>query len=416
MSKRVRFEGKSSLTTSVETMKAATTIVAKSRREPELPLIAHLIYRLDMGGLENGLVNLINRIPDSRYRHAVICLTDETEFRNRIQRKDVQIIALHKRPGKDLLLHLRVWRALRKIRPALVHTRNLAAFEYVLPATLAGVRCRIHSEHGRDVNDIDGTSLKYRVLRRLLAPLVHRFIPLSLDLRDYLQHSVGIPSKKLRPIANGVDSSLFRPAAAGRATLPVAGFAPPGTFVIGTVGRMEAVKDPLTLARAFVQLLEKPGARDRLRLVMIGDGSLGNEVEAILRSSDSWTLAWLPGRRNDVPDLLRAMDLFVLPSIGEGISNAILEAMASGLPIVATQVGGNSQLVVHGETGLLVPPQDPGLMAAAISTYLHDERTLRLHGRAARMRAEVNFSIERMVEEYDSVYREMLGERRAPAT
>src|SRR5207237_9166164 len=135
----------------------------------------------------------------------------------------------------------------------------------------------------------------------------------------------------------------------------------------GTVGRMQEVKDQLTLARAFVELLQRsPQAATRLRLVMVGDGPLRKQVADILNQAGWGALAWLPGERDDVPQIMRGFDLFVLPSLAEGISNTILEAMASGLPVVATSVGGNAELVESGRTGQLVPRSDPEAMAHAI--------------------------------------------------
>ena len=176
------------------------------------PLIAHVIYRLDVGGLENGLVNIINRIPAERYRHAIISLTDISEFRQRISRQDVALFALHKRPGNDIAMLVKLWRIFRDLRPDIVHSRNLAAMEAQLPAWLAGVPCRIHGEHGRDVFDLDGTSRKYRWVRRLYRPLIHRYIALSQELNDYLRIKVGVKKSRLHTICNGVDVERFRPA------------------------------------------------------------------------------------------------------------------------------------------------------------------------------------------------------------
>jgi sugar transferase (PEP-CTERM/EpsH1 system associated) len=160
------------------------------------PLIAHVIYRLDVGGLENGLVNIINRIPEDRYRHVIISLTDVSEFQQRITRNDVSCIAIHKRPGNDIGMLWKLWRIFRDLRPAIVHSRNLAALEAQFPAWLAGVPCRMHGEHGRDVFDLDGTSRKYRWVRRLYQPLVHRYVPLSQELADYLSNQVGVAGRK----------------------------------------------------------------------------------------------------------------------------------------------------------------------------------------------------------------------------
>ena len=113
------------------------------------PLIAHVIYRFGIGGLENGLVNLINNMPAGRYRHAIICLTDYTDFRNRLKSQDIPVIAVHKRDGKDFSAYVRLWKIFRKLRPDFVHTRNLGTVDVAIPAALAGVRYRIHGEHGR---------------------------------------------------------------------------------------------------------------------------------------------------------------------------------------------------------------------------------------------------------------------------
>jgi sugar transferase (PEP-CTERM/EpsH1 system associated) len=377
-------------------------------RQARPPLVAHIIYRLDVGGLENGLVNLINHLPEDRFRHAIICLADYSNFRRRIRRRDVALFALYKPPGKSLGVHFELWRLLCELRPDIVHTRNLAALEGVVPAALAGVPLRIHSEHGRDMGDLDGSSPKHRLLRRLFRPFVHHYIALSADLEGYLRRGVGIPAGRVSHIYNGVDVQRFRPAE-GREPLPHPDFRDPELFIVGTVGRMQPVKDQLTLTRAFIQLVRAvPEARRRLRLVIAGDGALRAQALDSLEQAGLAGLAWLPGARDDVPRLMRGLDLFVLPSLAEGISNTILEAMASGLPVVATRVGGNPELVDEGRTGRLVPPSDPAAMAEAIGAYFADPATARAHGREARRIAEGRFSLEAMVRGYGEVYERLL--------
>jgi glycosyltransferase involved in cell wall biosynthesis len=141
---------------------------------------------------------------------------------------------------------------------------------------------------------------------------------------------------------------------------------------------------------------------------MVGDGALREPARSILESAGLADAAWLPGEREDVPDLLRAMDVFVLPSLAEGISNTILEAMASGLPIVATDVGGNYELVDQDKTGFLVPRNDPAALADAIRVYVDDPDLRRRHGAAARKRSEDEFSIDTMVQRYQDIYDEFL--------
>jgi sugar transferase (PEP-CTERM/EpsH1 system associated) len=377
-----------------------------------VPVIAHVIYQLAIGGLENGLVNVINRIPEDQYRHAIICLTDYTDFRNRIKNPNVEVHVLHKRPGKDLGLYVKLWRLFRRLKPDVVHTRNLTTLESQLPALLAGVPHRIHGEHGRDMHDLDGTSMKYQLLRRLFRPLIHRYVALSLDLKRYLQEQIGVPERKISNICNGVDTEKFTPASVQSKTVLPADFSGADKIIIGTVGRMETVKDQTTLVHAFVRLAtEHPKGRASLRLIMVGDGALREPARSILEAADLAQSAWLPGEREDVPDLLRAIDVFVLPSLAEGISNTILEAMASGLPIVATDVGGNHELVDQGTTGFLVPRADPAALADAIRVYV-DHPDLRCrHGTNARKRSEDEFSIDTMVQRYRDIYDELLNTR-----
>jgi glycosyltransferase involved in cell wall biosynthesis len=144
---------------------------------------------------------------------------------------------------------------------------------------------------------------------------------------------------------------------------------------------------------------------------MVGAGPLKTEVERILAEAGASDLAWLPGERADVPGVLRGLDLFVLPSLAEGVSNTILEAMATGLPVVATRVGGNGELVEAGLTGELVPHAHPDALAEAILGYFRDPRLARRHGKAGHNRVERRFSLDRMVADYDSLYCRLLERR-----
>ena len=372
------------------------------------PLVAHVFYRFDVGGLENGVVNLINHMPAGAYRHAIIALTEVTDFQRRIQRDDVQCIALNKPPGHLYRLFPRLVRIFRELKPAIVHSRNLAALEVTVPARLAGVPVRIHGEHGRDVGDLDGSNKTYQWVRRFYNPFVSHWIALSRDLEGYLTGRVGIAQRKVTQIYNGVDAARFHPAdRAVSPALTLAGcpFRHPDHWLVGTVGRMQTVKDQTLLARAFIRVLEQaPELKPRLRLVMIGDGPLRSEAQALLDAAGVADLAWLPGERHDVPEVLRSLDCFVLPSLAEGISNTILEAMAAGLPVIATQVGGNPELVADGRTGMLVPPSDPEAMARAIIACATDPDQTRRMGQAGRAEVERRFSMEAMVGAYQGLY------------
>jgi sugar transferase (PEP-CTERM/EpsH1 system associated) len=379
------------------------------------PLIAHVVAHFGVGGLENGMINLLNHMPPDRYRHAIVCLDGYTDFRQRLQRDDVQFFALNKQSGKDLGLYGRLFRLLRELRPDLVHTRNLSALEGQFIAAAAGVRARVHGEHGRDVFDLHGKNRKYNLLRRLARPLVGHYITVSKDLANWLEHTVGVEPQRITQIYNGVDSVRFHPRQGERAPIGPDGFMTGGELLIGSVGRMAQVKDFPTLVRAFLRLLaDQPELRERLRLVIVGDGVSRAECLELLRAAHAGHLAWLPGERADVAEIMRALDVFVLPSLGEGISNTLLEAMASGLPVVATDVGGNPELVEQGLTGKLVPADDPAVMAQALFEYVSDREKMQAHGLAARKKIEACFSMKAMVASYLGVYDTVLGGEKIP--
>lgn len=373
------------------------------------PLIVHVLYRLQVGGLENGVINLVNQMPHDRYRHAVVCLTEATGFRQRIQRSDVAVYEMHKRPGQDFGLWGKLYRLFREIRPSVVHSRNIGCLEAQIPAWLAGVPCRVHGEHGWDVSDPDGSNRKYRWLRRLHAPLVHRFIALSRELEDYLVRRVGIAAAKVCRIYNGVDDTRFHP---GPGTALAEGFTAADSVVFGTVGRMHGVKDQVNLCQAFILLCQQnPVLAPRMRLVLVGDGPLREACRDLLDAAGLGAQAWLPGNQDQVAELMRAFDVFVLPSQAEGISNTILEAMASGLPVIATDVGGNRELVQDGQTGCLVPANDPQAMAQQMAAYAADPQRRAAQGDAGCKRVADQFSMARMLAAYGGVYDELMEKR-----
>ncbi len=381
-------------------------------RSTNKPLIAHVLFRLGTGGLENGLVNLINTLPDDKYRHAVICMTDYSDFRNRINSDAVQVYCLNKKPGQDFAVYVRLWRLLRHINPDILHTRNLSALEAQLPGLLAGVKCRIHGEHGRDIDDVDGTNWRYVMLRRLFRPLVQRYMPMSKDLEDWLIKQIKVPITKISQVYNGVDINRFNENDAKPLSLLPIEFRDPKLLLIGTVGRLDPVKDQLTLVQSFIHLVKAhPELSHKVRLVIVGSGILMPSLQILTQDADMEHLVWFAGERHDVADIMQTLDLFVLPSINEGISNTILEAMASALPVIATKVGGNPELVVDGQTGYLVLKQDPIAMAAAFKHYLLQPELLKLHGQAGRSRVISTFSLNRMMTDYMAIYDKLLVER-----
>lgn len=369
------------------------------------PLVLHVIHHLVTGGMENGLINIINQMPASHFRHAILCIEDYSDFRLRIQRSDVEVIALNRSQIGVWKMRADIYRLCRQLKPYILHTRNMSGLDAILSARLAGVRHCVHGEHGWDMNDLKGVQKKPIWLRRLHSPLINRYITVSAHLKSYLVDKVGIADSRISQIYNGVDSINFSPRTGVRSALGPEGFCNQDSFVIGTVGRMVPVKDQASLIRAFFRFLElHPQARERARLVMIGDGVMRQACLDIIKRADAESLVWLPGDRTDVAQLLPQFDVFALSSLAEGISNTILEAMATGLPVIATAVGGNVELVEHDSTGKLVPAEDVESMAQAFAAYFYDAELTKQHGLAGRQCVEAKFSMPAMINAYMSVY------------
>lgn len=382
------------------------------------PLVAHVVHRLAIGGLENGVVNLVNHMPAARFRHAIVCLAGfDPAFRSRITRPDVQVVSLDKRPGKDLGAYARMWRALRRLRPDIVHTRNLGTIDMQWMAAAAGVRARVHGEHGWEASDPAGLDPRNLRIRRACRPVIRRYVPMSRDLAEWLRRDVCVRPDRIRQAYNGVDTSRFVPAPPPRAErrFPAdwpASFRDEGVLVVGTVGRLDPVKNQVALLEAVAAgRTGHPEVGERVRLVIAGDGPLRAVLQARAVELGLRERVWLAGSRNDTPDILRSFDVFVLPSVNEGISNTILEAMATGLPVVAGRVGGNPELVVDGATGALYDPSVATGLQDALLPYLREAALREAHGRAGRKRAVSEFSLDAMVARYVDLYDELLSER-----
>ena len=371
--------------------------------------ILHVVYRFDIGGLENVIVQLINRLPADRFEHAVMALTEVTDFRRRVTRADVEFISLHKPPGHAFSLYPRIYRWMRAWRPDVVHTCNLAALEVTPLAWLAGVPVRVHAEHGWDVTDPVGASRKNQLIRRVYKRFVSQYVAVSQDLQRYLTGPAGIAANKVALIPNGVDTDTFAPgvdtSSGSRETIAGCPFDLDQCWLIGTVGRLQTVKNQIALARAFVQLMARhPAARRDLRLLIIGEGPARAQIESILAEGGVTDLAWLPGARNDVAAILRRLHCFVLPSLAEGTSCTLQEAMAAALPVVATAVGGTPDLVQAGVTGKLVKPDDDEALADALWSYYSDQTVAVKHGRSGRERIVAGYALAGMTASYAALF------------
>jgi sugar transferase (PEP-CTERM/EpsH1 system associated) len=369
------------------------------------PHVVHVLDSLQVGGTENGVVNLARAL-DGGFRQSVLAVTAGGPLAARLP-PEVAVHVLGKRPGLDLRAVGRLAGLLRRLGPDIVHSRNWGALDAVVAARLARVPVVIHGEHGREAADPRGLDARRNRIRRLLSPLVTRFVAVSRDLGRWLVDTVGIPRDKVTVICNGVDTERF--AEGDRASARRLLGLPLDTVAIGTVGRLDPVKDQLGLLEAFGALPpEVPMA-----LVVVGEGPCRGALAERAACPDVTGRVHLLGERRDVPALLAGLDVFALPSIAEGISNTVLEAMATGLPVVATRVGGNPEMVEDGVTGALVPAGDRPALARALAAYVADPHLRQLHGKAGRQRVVEAWSLPAMAARYAALYRETLAGRDA---
>ncbi|TPG50552.1 TIGR03088 family PEP-CTERM/XrtA system glycosyltransferase [Rhodanobacter glycinis] len=372
------------------------------------PLIVHVLYRLDTGGMERIVVSLINATCD-RYRHAVIALTGFGVLRGEIENTVTACVSLEKKPGKDWPCYLRLWRALRALKPDLVQTYNVGTLDFAPVVKMAGVSRLVHAEHGRDATDPEGENPKYLRLRRWMAPLIDRYVAVSPDLQSWLSERAGIRRSKVVYIANGIDAAMFNvPRVASEPRRQLGDFAPPDTVVVGNIARLDKVKDQAGLLSAFKFLREKTGHAN-CRLIIAGEGPQREALERQIVQLGLVETVRLLGNRDDVAELLAECDVFALSSIAEGMPVTLLEAMAARLPVVATDVGGVALVVEAGVTGTLVLAGDPHAMAEALRAYVADATLRRQHGAAGCARVAAQFSLNAMATAYVTLYDELLG-------
>jgi sugar transferase (PEP-CTERM/EpsH1 system associated) len=350
--------------------------------------------------MEHGVVKLVNGLNPLRVQSA-ICSTIPGGTLKHLVGPGIPVFELNRRQGNDpgLLWHL--YRLFRRERPHIVHTHGWGTLiEGLMAARIARVPVVIHGEHG--TLQLRGYQ---RQCQRWAWSAADRVLSVSSRLADRMAGEMSFGTGRITTIRNGVDLERFTPShrSAARASLQLHD----DEFVVGTVGRLVPVKDQATLLGAIAQLQRNGVAT---RLLVAGDGPLRESLLARAAELSIADRVGLLGHRRDVEMVLAAFDVFALSSVSEGLSNTILEAMATGLPVIATRVGGADELVVEDVTGLLVSSGWPDEMAAALARLQRDAASRAAMGRAGRARAEETFALTTMVRKYESLYLEMAGQ------
>lgn len=360
--------------------------------------VLHVVLTLDVGGLENFIASLVAEYSGC-VESLIVCL--ETNGAVGEMMAGVRIIELNKNKGLRFSLAVAISQIAKINKIDIIHTHNQLAHLY---GSLGGFLSRIpvvHTKHGRNAPH----SLKKSFLSKISSMFTTKIVAVSSDAADVCKRIEYVSSTKIMTILNGIDTHRFTPGKSGYIVNELS--IPQSVPLIGIVARLSIEKDHATLISAC-RLLKERGRS--FCLVIIGDGPLRNTLKEKVNHLHLDEYIHFMGMRYDIPILMRDLDIFVLSSITEGISLTLLEAMSCSIPVVATEVGGNPEVVIDCETGYLVPARNPELLAEKIEDLLENLTLRNRMGQAGRERVIETFSLSRAADQYFSLYQEILNE------
>jgi len=374
--------------------------------------VLHVISYMGRGGAEIGILKLVAGLGEE-FQHR-ICTTRgfDADFVRSSFSEGKMFVAGSAAPRLQFPL-FRLASIMRKYRPHIVHTRNWGALEAVPAARLAGVPVVVHSEHGYEVDMFAGLPIRRRIFRRAAYAMTDAIFAVTRELRDFHARQAWIRPERMGVMYNGVDTRRFAPCIQTRLAMRRELGLPEDSFVVGAVGRLVPIKDHQTLLKAAMRLLARG---IDVRVLLVGTGPERERLQATATAAGALEgRVCFAGDSDRVPGMLNAMDVFVLPSLNEGMSNTLLEAMACGLPVLATNVGGTPEIIEDKINGGLFAPGDFEWLANKLQLLASDPSLIHQLGTAARNRAIESFSLSRMLESYRSFYLELASCRQVAA-
>lgn len=359
-----------------------------------------------IGGTETQAVELARRLDPSRYDVTIGCLRKEGPLLARLDGSRVRVEEFSLGKGIDspsgVAGMLRIARFLRRERIQIMHAHDLwSNLVGVLAAKLARVPVTITSQ--RDLSHDAWYGTYRRKVLRFIQGRSSVVLTNAKAIREGLIED-GVPAKKVCVVYNGVDIDRFRNSKSNREWLfPESA----GRKLIVLVGNMNSdVKGHPVLISAAAEIVKR---HPEAQFVLVGDGPRRRDYEAIVQTAGLKESFLFLGRRSDVPEILVSCDIAILPSLAEGLPNAVLEYLAAGLPVIATALGGNLEVVQDGVTGLLIPPNDSEALVRALGRLLEDPDFAATIARAGREHVQKEFSFERLVLDLDRLYSRLLA-------
>jgi sugar transferase (PEP-CTERM/EpsH1 system associated) len=373
--------------------------------------ILHVVEAIGVGGgVENGIANLIERMDASHFEHVLCGVFRLGPQIERYPADRVRLVCVEQKLKRFAIQVRPLAKTIRALQPDIVHSRNWGALEAAVAARWAGSYSVIHSEHGVEMNP-SAEPRRRRWARRFVFGLADRVFSVSHQLKDSLVRSTGFPAHRIDVIHNGVDTKRFRPdKEAGLRFRQELGISEE-EFCVGCVGRLNRIKDYPTLLRAAESLSVLHGA---WRLLIAGGGEERSNLEELVRSTPALEgRVHFLGATSRITEFLNAIDVYALPSICEGISNSLLEAMASGLPAIVSDTGGNPEVVVDRESGLLFPVGDSRRLAEHLVELYRGPELRQRFGQQAIRRVKEEFALDSMVRKYEEMYQGLATGRAA---
>lgn len=378
-------------------------------RAPQRLRILHFFSYLGLGGTELTALRMVNGLDQNSFESQLCGIRGFDPQVTTVRCRDAAIISLPSDPAGTRTLIFALRELIERLRPHIVHSRNWGTIEAIPAARLAGVPIIIHSEHGYEMDSLAGLPMRRRLFRRAVYGMATAIFAVTSELQQFHAHQAWVSPSRIRVLSNGIDTQLFSPRPELRRSVLEKAGVPTSRFILGTVGRLVPIKDHTTLLKA-AEVLAQRGVD--VHVLLAGAGPELTRHQKFLEGSPAlMNRVTFLGSRDDVSEILNGMDVFVLPSFSEGMSNTLIEAMACELPVLATRVGGNPEVVGSQLADSLFTPGDVDGLAASLERLARDASLRRTLGKVARQRAVSSFSLECMVGNYQRLYLEM-AERR----
>jgi sugar transferase (PEP-CTERM/EpsH1 system associated) len=370
--------------------------------------ILHLLHKLTCGGMENGVVNLVNGMEYDRFSSIICSLTTSDEYQSRVIFERRNIYNLKKKDGNDLTIPFKIAAVIRKENIDIVHSRGWGT--YLEGIVAAKLLCRkikfIFSFHGKTIHELQHMPERRLRAQKFMSFFTDIILTLSEQMAQDYASMINITREKIRVIYNGVDTDMFTSDKCVPDKLKKELKIGENDFVVGFVGRIDPVKDIKTLIDAVY--LVRPTI-ENIKIVIVGEGSEKKALEDYAINKGMGDCLIFTGQRDDIPAFLNMMDIYVQPSLYEGMSNTIIEAMACGCAVIATNAGGNSELIEHDKDGILFKPGNADELSGYIRRLYKDPIKRNSLAERSCEKAKGQFSLSSMVRNYENLYMDLVN-------